>query len=65
MHSIHKIGKSFWYMTPISLTDRPVLAMVVGENKTLMIDAGNSEDHANYFLNEMKKEKSLILRSLY
>lgn len=57
MHSIHKIGKSFWYMTPISLTDRPVLAMVVGENKTLMIDAGNSEDHANYFLNEMKKRE--------
>ncbi|KIL20313.1 hypothetical protein B4134_3809 [Bacillus safensis] len=24
--------------------------MVVGNNKTLMIDAGNSEDHANYFI---------------
>lgn len=55
MHAIHQIGKRFWYATPISLTDRPVLGMVVGENKTLMIDAGNSEDHAKYFLNEMKK----------
>ncbi|SDN58726.1 hypothetical protein SAMN05443253_11490 [Bacillus sp. OK048] len=46
MHSINKIGKSFWYITPISETGRPILGMVVGNNKTLMIDAGNSEDHA-------------------
>ncbi|WP_411243497.1 MBL fold metallo-hydrolase [Bacillus safensis] len=26
--------------------------MVVGNNKTLMIDAGNSEDHAKYFIKE-------------
>jgi glyoxylase-like metal-dependent hydrolase (beta-lactamase superfamily II) len=30
--------------------------MVVGNNKTLMIDAGNSEDHANYFQNELLKK---------
>ncbi|RDI40943.1 MBL fold metallo-hydrolase [Falsibacillus pallidus] len=53
MHSINKIGKRFWYITPISETDRPILGMVVGDNKTLMIDAGNSEDHARYFLNEL------------
>lgn len=57
MHSIHKIGKSFWYITPISLTDRPILGMVVGNEKTLMIDAGNSEEHVNYFLNELKKRE--------
>lgn len=39
MHSIKKIGQSFWYITPVSLTDRPILGMVVGNNKTLMIDA--------------------------
>ncbi|MCR6470865.1 MBL fold metallo-hydrolase [Bacillus safensis] len=50
MHSIKQIGQSFWYITPVSLTDRPILGMVVGNNKTLMIDAGNSEDHANYFI---------------
>ncbi|RDU37313.1 MBL fold metallo-hydrolase [Neobacillus piezotolerans] len=55
MHSINKIGKSFWYITPISETDRPILGMVVGNNKTLMIDAGNSEDHAQYFVNELSK----------
>ncbi|MEV9501033.1 MBL fold metallo-hydrolase [Bacillus safensis] len=50
MHTIKKISQTFSYITPISLTDRPILGMVVGNNKTLMIDAGNSEDHANYFI---------------
>lgn len=57
MHAIHKLGESFWYITPISLTDRPILGMVVGSKKTLMIDAGNSEEHVNYFLEELKKRK--------
>mgnify|MGYP001189003146 CR=1 FL=1 len=55
MHSIEQIGKRFWYITPISETDRPILGMVVGRNKTLMIDAGNSESHARYFLDELRK----------
>lgn len=46
MHTIKKIGQTFSYITPVSLTDRPILGMVEGTNKTLMIDAGNSEDHA-------------------
>ena len=57
MHSIHKIGESFWYITPVSLTDRPILGMVVGSKKTLMIDAGNSEEHMHYFLNELQKRE--------
>ncbi|OLO38922.1 Zn-dependent hydrolase [Alkalihalophilus pseudofirmus] len=56
MHSIEKIGK-FWYITPISETDRPVLGIVVGNNKTLLIDTGNSEDHINYFLGELSKRQ--------
>ncbi|MED0864675.1 MBL fold metallo-hydrolase [Bacillus safensis] len=58
MHSIKKIGQSFWYITPVSLTDRPILGMVSGTNKTLMIDAGNSEDHANYFIQKTLEHKS-------
>ncbi|QED49905.1 MBL fold metallo-hydrolase [Cytobacillus dafuensis] len=57
MHLIEKIGKRFWYMTPISETDRPILGMVVGNHKTLMIDAGNSEKHAQYFLDELSKRQ--------
>ncbi|MED1408524.1 MULTISPECIES: MBL fold metallo-hydrolase [Bacillus] len=58
MQQIKKIGHSFWYMTPVSETDRPILGMVVGKEKTLMIDAGNSEAHAQLFL-EMLKEKNI------
>lgn len=58
MQAIEKIGKRFWYMTPVSETDRPILGMVLGKERTLMIDAGNSEAHANLFL-EMLKEKGI------
>ncbi|WP_276353680.1 MBL fold metallo-hydrolase [Cohnella caldifontis] len=55
MHAIDQIGNRFWYMTPVSDTDRPILGMVVGDKKTLMIDAGNSEKHARRFLDELRK----------
>lgn len=55
MHAYNKIGERFWYSTPISATDRPILGMVVGNKKTLMIDAGNSEDHAHTFQAELLK----------
>jgi len=58
MQQIKKIGNSFWYMTPVSETDRPILGMVVGRDKTLMIDAGNSEEHAQLFL-EMLQEQNV------
>lgn len=55
MHSIEQIGKRFWYSTPIAETDRPVMGMVVGSRMTLMIDAGNSESHVHYFLENLQK----------
>ncbi|NBI29219.1 MBL fold metallo-hydrolase [Chengkuizengella marina] len=57
MQKIKKLGQRFYYMTPVSETDRPILGMVVGDQKTLMIDAGNSEKHAQYFLNELSKKQ--------
>lgn len=53
MQSIHKLGERFWFSTAVSLTDRPILGMVRGSKKTLLIDAGNSEEHVTYFLNEL------------
>ncbi|MCY7629626.1 MBL fold metallo-hydrolase [Bacillus altitudinis] len=58
MHTIKKIGQTFSYITPVSLTDRPILGMVVGNKKTLMIDAGNSEDHAKYFIQKTLKQEN-------
>nr|WP_279664838.1 MBL fold metallo-hydrolase [Ectobacillus ponti] len=43
-------------MTPVSETDRPILGMVVGKSRTLMIDAGNSEAHAQLFIRELEKQ---------
>ncbi len=59
MQQIKKIGNSFWYMTPVSETDRPILGMVVGQEKTLMIDAGNSEEHAQLFFRNVKRKKCI------
>ncbi|WP_166001080.1 MBL fold metallo-hydrolase [Bacillus sp. Cs-700] len=53
MQQIKQIGDRFYYQTPVSETDRPILGMVVGDEKSLMIDAGNSENHARYFLEEL------------
>lgn len=57
MQHIEKIGQSFWYLTPVSETDRPILGLVTGKYKSLMIDAGNSENHANLFLAMLSKQK--------
>ncbi|WP_342497639.1 MBL fold metallo-hydrolase [Bacillus sp. FSL R7-0672] len=58
MHTIKKKGQTFSYITPVSRTDRPILGMVAGNNKTLMIDAGNSKDHANYFIQKTLKHEN-------
>jgi len=55
MQSVENIGFRFWYMTPVEETDRPILGMVIGNEKSLMIDAGNSEAHTQYFLQELAK----------
>ena len=55
MQLMKQIGERFYYQTPVSETDRPILGMVVGDEKSLMIDAGNSEAHAHYFLEELLK----------
>ena len=62
MQSIERIGERFWYMTPVSETDRPILGIVAGSERALMIDAGNSEAHANLFM-EMVTEKGVALPS--
>ena len=55
MQTLEKISDRFWYQTPVSETDRPILGVVIGDKRSLMIDAENSEDHAKYFLSELEK----------
>lgn len=53
MQTLKKISDCFSYLTPVSITDRPILGIVTGKNYSLMIDAGNSEAHANLFLEQL------------
>ncbi len=56
LQTLEKLTERFWYQTPVSETDRPILGAVVGNEMTLMIDGGNSENHAAYFLDELSKK---------
>lgn len=55
MQHFQQLTSRIYYQTPVSETDRPIIAVVRGENHQLMIDAGNSSTHAALFLEEMKK----------
>jgi glyoxylase-like metal-dependent hydrolase (beta-lactamase superfamily II) len=55
LQTLEKLTNRFWYQTPVSETDRPILGAVMGTDMTLMIDAGNSEDHTRFFLEELQK----------
>ena len=56
MQRLIRHSERFWYMTPVEETDRPILGAVVGETYTLMIDAGNSEAHARFFIEELERQ---------
>ncbi|WP_444685551.1 MBL fold metallo-hydrolase [Alkalicoccus luteus] len=55
MQELKKLSERFYYLTPVEETDRPILGAVVGDNLTLLIDAGNSEAHVRLFLDELTR----------
>lgn len=57
MQTLQRLSKHIVYLTPVQETDRPVLGAITGNNRTLVIDAGNSVEHAVLFHNELKKER--------
>ncbi|MEC2057219.1 MBL fold metallo-hydrolase [Peribacillus psychrosaccharolyticus] len=56
MQTLQRLSKHIVYLTPVQETDRPVLGAVTGNTRTLVIDAGNSVEHARLFHDELKKE---------
>ncbi len=52
---LREITENILYLPADSRTDRPILAVISGSKKSLIIDSGNSSVHANLFLNEIKK----------
>ncbi|WP_057913094.1 MBL fold metallo-hydrolase [Peribacillus muralis] len=55
MQTLQHLSKHIVYLTPVQETDRPILAAVKGNKKTLIIDAGNSVQHAQLFQEELLK----------
>jgi glyoxylase-like metal-dependent hydrolase (beta-lactamase superfamily II) len=49
-NTLHKVSEHVWWFTPESRTDRASLALVIGEHKSLMLEAGASPAHTQQFL---------------
>ena len=56
MQQFNQLTDRVWYQTPVSETDRPILGLIVGARRSLMIDAGNSSQHAALFLEEVERQ---------
>jgi glyoxylase-like metal-dependent hydrolase (beta-lactamase superfamily II) len=46
---------AIWFSEPRSATDRPVLAIIKGSERSLMIDGGNCPNHATTFPDELSR----------
>ncbi|MBU8908747.1 MBL fold metallo-hydrolase [Desertibacillus haloalkaliphilus] len=53
MQTVQKLSNRLLYLPPYQKTDRPILAAVVGDEQTLLIDAGNSSRHAKRFKEQL------------
>jgi glyoxylase-like metal-dependent hydrolase (beta-lactamase superfamily II) len=53
MQKLEKLSNRIFYLPPDPKTDRPILAAIVGDNQTLLIDAGNSSSHAKLFKEQL------------
>jgi len=49
-----KLSERTYYMPHDEDTDRPILGYVKGDNFSLMIDSGNSKNHVDLFIEEIK-----------
>lgn len=53
MQTLQKLSNRLFYLPPYQKTDRPILAAIVGNEQTLLIDAGNSSNHARQFKEQL------------
>ncbi|MEQ7053791.1 MBL fold metallo-hydrolase [Paenibacillaceae sp. P-4] len=52
---LNKLSDSIYYLSNQNEIERPTLGLVCGDKYSLVIDAGNSVQHARDFLNEIEK----------
>lgn len=53
MQKLVRISEHVSYLPPYQETDRPVLAAISGDQYTLLMDAGNSANHAKLWLSQL------------
>ncbi|MBA4537830.1 MBL fold metallo-hydrolase [Bacillus aquiflavi] len=53
---LRRLKEHIFYKDPEAETDRPIVAAICGKHQTLIVDAGNSPQHAEGFLKELAKE---------
>lgn len=46
---LHQLTNRVWYTENDSTTDRPTLGYIMGDRRSVMLDAGNSGAHGNCF----------------
>ena len=51
-----QISERVYWFSPDETTDRPTLGAVVGNDATLVVDAGNSTTHAQLFLDALAEK---------
>ncbi|WP_042348843.1 MBL fold metallo-hydrolase [Bacillus massiliigorillae] len=53
-NTLKKLSNHIYYLPPNSDTDRPVLGIISGKQYSLIIDGGNSSNHAQVLLSQIK-----------
>lgn len=54
-HVLRQLTPRVWWLNPVSTTDRPTLGVVAGDRASLVVDAGNSPDHARALRGELER----------
>lgn len=54
-HTFNRIRAHTYWLSPDTTTDRPVLGVIAGNHRTLLVDAGNSPAHAQVLLHEVSE----------
>ena len=52
---LHQLTNRIWYTEHDSTTDRPTLGYIMGDRRSVMLDAGNSGAHAELFLEAVRR----------
>lgn len=57
MKNLKQLTSRIYYLPHNSETDRPILSAICGTNQTLIVDTGNSNEHATLFLSEIDQHQ--------